>query len=125
MTVVGTWNQKPSRTERDVVSLVKTKCHPRGKSLKPRNWAVVVKERRSIPQRIPGGSPRRRTAAVKVVSMIDAKNGKFQVSFAIFKYDHIKIGQTCEERPASGGLGMGIGLYPWCSLVSHPIFGGR
>ena len=61
---VGTWNQKPSRMDRDIVSLVKTKCQPAGTSLMPRNWAVVVKERRSMPQRIPGGRSRRKTEAM-------------------------------------------------------------
>ena len=55
MVVVGTWNQKASRMEWDAVSLVKTKCHPVGTSFMPWNWAVVVKESRSMPQRIPGG----------------------------------------------------------------------
>lgn len=56
----GMWNQKPSRMEREVVSLVKRKCQPGGMSLTPRKRGEVVNESRSIPQRIPIGRFRRR-----------------------------------------------------------------
>ncbi len=52
--------------ERDDVSLVKMKCQPGGMSLMPRNWAEVVKERRSTPQSIPAGRSSRSAAADEV-----------------------------------------------------------
>lgn len=64
--VEGIWNQKPSRMEKDAVSLVKIKCQPGGMSLIPQNWAEVLKEMRSIPHSIPGGRSKRSAAAVRI-----------------------------------------------------------
>ena len=86
--------------DRDVVSLVKTKCQPVGTFFMPRKWAVVVKERRSMPQRFPGGRSRRRTAAVKAIAMVNAKDGDVQLRFVVLKRHHVANGQTCEQRPA-------------------------
>ena len=44
---------------------MKMKCQPGGISLIPQNWAEVVKERRSIPQSMPGGSSSRSAAALE------------------------------------------------------------
>ena len=49
--------------EREDVSLVKMKCHPGGMSLIPQNCTEVVKERRSMPPSMPGGSSSRSAAA--------------------------------------------------------------
>ena len=86
--------------ERDVDSLVKRKCQPVGTSLMPRNWAVVVKERRSMPQRIPAGRSRRRMVGVKAMAMVNAKGWKVQLSFVVSKSGHIMDGQMNEQRPA-------------------------
>ena len=91
---VGIWNHKPSRMDRDDVSLVKTKCQPAGTSLMPRNWAVVVKERRSMPQRIPGGRSRRKTEA-----MTDTKNRYFQV---IMSKTARPVKKICKWQPRTG-----------------------
>lgn len=52
--------------ERDVVSEVKMKWYPAGIDLMPWNWGVVVKERRSMEQRIEEGRERRRAVGVEV-----------------------------------------------------------
>lgn len=64
--VWGIWNQNPSRMERDVVSEVKMKWYPAGIDLMPWNWGVVVKERRSMEQRIEEGRERRRAVGVEI-----------------------------------------------------------
>ena len=63
---------------REVVSLVKMKCQPGGKSLIPRKWMEVVKDRMSMPQSMPAGRSSRSIVAVgfgdvdaATVAMID------------------------------------------------------
>lgn len=54
--------------DREAVAPVKMKCQPGGMSFMPWKRGEVVKERRSMPQRVLVGRPRRRMAGVVIFS---------------------------------------------------------
>ena len=76
--VSGMWNQKPCRMERELDAPVNIKCQPGGMSFIPWNRAEVVKERRSMPQSVPGGRSRSRMAGLVV------SGGGKTIAMAIF-----------------------------------------
>lgn len=66
----GMRNQNPSRGEREAEGEVKRKWRPEGRDLMPWKVGVVVKVRRSMPQRMEGGRWRRRREGVGGVDII-------------------------------------------------------
>lgn len=81
----GMRNQNPSRRELEAEGEVKRKWRPAGRDLMPWKVEVVVKVRRSMPQRMESGRLRRRMRGVGGVDIIGGAGWNLSNGRAIMK----------------------------------------